>query len=195
MPRDKEIPHNYGDAQTCPRQTAIRPRAATMAFALHVTHHDRATSSVTWRAAVLFCVLKKTFEKCFAKRTFILKILVASSAVEGKNTVPAEPWHGCWAPLQVEAKPQSVHLPDKRELNIFSCICIARTNSRHYVLRRYKQKYKPVQFEWEEWTLSFTVFCWKKKNKHSTLNTYSAGDQRSCETILLHETQKRSRRV
>lgn len=121
--------------------------------------------------------------------TFTLGI---SLAVEGKTPAPAEPQHSYCPPLRIEARAQSIHLPNRSESNILPCIAIARTDSRHYVLWRYKQKYKPVQSE-EERTPSAYVHCTSLGK--ITLNTYSAGEQCSCETTLLYKPQKPSKGV
>lgn len=152
-------------------QPAVRAGAATVALALHVTHHHRATSSVTSCAATLFCILeKKKFEKCFAKYTFFLKIVPARR----RKTQ-----------CQQDLDMATAH-PCKWEADLSLFTHLTRTSLTYflaYVLR--EQIHVTMHFEGidrninlfslseknEHWQHMFTVFyCKKKKEKTTTPN-------------------------
>lgn len=172
MPRDKEIPCNHGDAQTCRRWTASRTRwgchrgprpARDPPPQSHLLRHFM-------RSNVILHPGKKKFEKCFAKYTFFLKVVLARR----RKTQ-----------CQQDLDMATAH-PCKWEADLSLFTHLTRTSLTYflaYVLR--EQIHVTMHFEGidrninlfslseknEHWQHMFTVFyCKKKKEKTTTPN-------------------------
>lgn len=200
MPGDKEIPCNHGDAQTRPKQTAGhtclgRHRGLCLA-------HDPPRQSHLLRHFVGSSAIVRPEKKH-------LRSVSPNTHLSSGSCQLAMLWKGKTQCMQNADTAAGRPCKWKPDLSLFTYLTrVSLTYFLADVLR--EQTHVIMHFEGinlfslsqkkEHSQHMFTVFYWKKGKKppqtnHPALNTYSAGDQCSCETILLYEPQKCSKGV
>lgn len=175
------------------RLTATHTRAAIVAMASHMTHHNRATSSSPSQAVVLLCTLKKISGKCFAKYATLLGIWLACCAVERKNPQCQQNLNTAWVHSACRGEPSLLTNPPEQFWHPLHRDCRSSHSTVHFEDRNRNINLFTLREKKEHCQHVFSVFTRKEKktqNKNQRQIVNSADNQCSCEITLLYEPQK-----
>lgn len=142
LPKDGEVPGNYGGAQTCPRYRAGHTRSGchhSLCLARDLPRQSHLLHP--FRAAVLVCVLKKYI----TKYTFILRILL-----------------GCYRREKGSASGTSTRLLGTPASGSQSSLCSPTSLLPAYVLQ---EQIHVTKFS-EDINRNMNLFSWSEKNEH-----------------------------